>query len=118
MRNLIGTRRILPAVLAVGALLLVLLVTVPLITAQHDRGGPAPTDQRPNPTTDPSPAPTGAVTLLQGANSADGVETGYPHTTIGAISAAAQYLDAVASTLDPDYAAAVIRVAGDPADAS
>ncbi|HTJ66708.1 MAG TPA: hypothetical protein VL551_04195 [Actinospica sp.] len=54
------------------------------------------------------------MTVVQGARLADGVETGYPHTTIGAISAAAEYLDAAASTLDPDYAASVMRVVGDP----
>lgn len=72
----------------------------------------------PSPTTSPVPVQSGAVTLVQGARLADGIEVGYPHTILGAISAASDYLDAVASTLDPDYAASVMRVAGDPADAT
>jgi hypothetical protein len=54
--------------------------------------------------------------LIQGTRLADGIEIGYPHTLVGAISAAAEYVGAVVSTLDPDYAASVMRLAGDPAD--
>ncbi|MEY9926295.1 hypothetical protein ABH926_000917 [Catenulispora sp. GP43] len=51
---------------------------------------------------------------MRGARVADGIEVGYPHTIVGAVSAASEYLDAAASTLDPDYAASVMRIAGDP----
>jgi hypothetical protein len=112
VRNFTGTKRILPAAAAVG----VLLVAVPLVITHHGHG--AKPSGQPNPTTDPSPVPSGAVTLIQGARVADGIEIGYPHSTVGAISAAASYLDAVASTLDPDYAASLMRTAGDPADPS
>ncbi|HEV2347554.1 MAG TPA: hypothetical protein VGS97_25915 [Actinocrinis sp.] len=116
MRNFIGTRRILPAALAVGALLLVALITVPLLVLHHTRTGANPATPSPAPSTSPIPIPSGTVTLVQGARLANGIEVGYPHTTVGAISAAAQYLDAVASTLDPDCAASVMRLAGDPAN--
>jgi hypothetical protein len=62
--------------------------------------------------------PSGALTLVPGAHLSDGVEVGYPDTTIGAVSAAAQYLAAAASTLDPDYAASVMRVVGDPGNST
>jgi hypothetical protein len=116
MRNFIGTRRILPAVLAVGVLLVVALVAVPLLAIHRSHASAHLVSSSPSPTTSPAPVPSGAVTLAQGARLADGIEIGYPHTILGAISAASDYLDAVASTLDPDYAASVMRVAGDPAN--
>jgi hypothetical protein len=118
VRNFTDTRRIFPALLAVGALLVVLLIAVPLLATHHSRGSASPAHTPPTPTTQPSPLPSGAVTLIQGSRVADGIELGYPHTSVGAISAAAGYLDAVASTLDPDYAASIMRTAGDPANAS
>jgi hypothetical protein len=56
------------------------------------------------------------MSLVQGAHAADGIQVGFPHTIVGAVSAAAEYLDAAGSTLDPDYAASVMRVGGDPAN--
>jgi hypothetical protein len=115
MRDLIGTRRVLPVVLAVGALLVMALVAVPLALLHRGPSGahaaPAPT-----PTTSPVPIPSGAVALVQGTRLADGVQVGYPHTLLGAISAAAAYLGALASTLDPHYAASLGRTLGDPTD--
>jgi hypothetical protein len=118
MRNFIGTRRALPGILAVGALLVVALVAVPLLALHHGHTSAHSAPGSPSPTTSPVPVPSGAATLVLGARLADGVEVGYPHTILGAISAATDYLDAVASTLDPDYAASVMRVAGDPANAA
>lgn len=114
MRNPTGTKRILPAVLAVAALLVALLVAVPLLMSRHGHTGASPARTAPSPTIEPSPVPSGAVTLVAGARVADGVEIGYPHTTVGAISAASAYLAAIASTLDPDYAASLGRMVGDP----
>lgn len=116
MRNNIGTRRVLPAVLAVGALLILTLVAIPLLTSHHRRAGTQSEAPSPAPSTSPFLTPSGAVTLIQGAHLTDGIEVGYPRTTVGAISAAAEYLEAVTSTLDPDYAASVMRVAGDSAN--
>lgn len=116
MRNFIGTRRSLPAVLAVGALLITALIAIPLLVARHTHPSANPGAPSPAPSTSPIPVPSGAVTLVQGAQLTNGIEIGYPHTLIGAISAASEYLDAVASTLDPDYAASLMRTAGDPAE--
>ncbi len=118
MRNFIGTRRVLPAILAVTALLVIGVVAISLLATHHGRSEASPTRPSPTPSTSPVPVPSGAISLVQGARLADGVEIGYPHTTVGAVSAAAEYLDAVASTLDPDYAASVMRIAGDPANTS
>lgn len=118
MRNLIGAKRHLLAVLAVGALLIIALVAIPLLLVHRGHTSANPAAPAPTPSTSPAPIPSGAVTVVQGARLADGIQVGYPHTTIGAISAASQYLDAVASTLDPDYAASVMRAAGDPANGS
>lgn len=57
----------------------------------------------------------GAVTLLQGDAPVAGVYLGFPHSIVGAISAAGEYLADLASTLDPDRAAAVHRLIADPA---
>lgn len=61
-----------------------------------------------------SPALAGPVQVLQGREQVNGVALGFPHSTPGAVSAA--YADAteVLSTLDPDRAAAVMRMVADP----
>jgi len=118
MRNFTGTRRVLPTILAVTALLVIGVVAISLLATRRGHSEASPTRPSPTPSTSPVPIPSGAITLVQGARLADGVEIGYPHTTVGAVSAAAEYLDAVASTLDPDYAASVMRIAGDPANTS
>jgi hypothetical protein len=118
MRNFIRTRRVLPAVLAVSALLVFGAIAISLLVTHHGSSGTASARPSPAPSTSPVPIPTGALSLVQGTRLADGIQINYPHTTIGAVSAAAEYLDAVASTLDPDYAASVMRVAGDPVNTS
>ena len=110
MRNLIATKINFLVLFLLGAVLAVKFVVIPLII------GPDSEQTAPHAEASPSvshvPVPSGAVTLVGGARSADGIAVGYPHTMVGAISAASTYLDAAASTLDPDYAASVMRVAG------
>jgi hypothetical protein len=60
------------------------------------------------------PALTGPVQVIQGRQLINGVYLGYPHSTIGAVSAAVEFLAATDSTLDPDRAAAVMRMTADP----
>jgi len=57
----------------------------------------------------------GPVQLVQGRELINGVYLGFPHSIAGAVSAAAGFLTAIGSTLDPDRAAAVMRMAADPA---
>lgn len=61
-----------------------------------------------------SPALTGAVQVLQGSEEINGVYLGFPHSTVGAVSAADADVTEVISTLDPDRAAAVMRMIADP----
>jgi hypothetical protein len=81
-------------------------------------------DDRPRPATDtahhaaqqssPATSGLGPVTLLQGIAPIAGVYLGFPHSLVGAISAAGEYLADLGSTLDPDRAAAVHRLIADP----
>ncbi|MEZ0109302.1 hypothetical protein ABH920_003312 [Catenulispora sp. EB89] len=113
MRNPIGAKRLFPGAIAAGVVLVIGAITVPLICGRDDR--PAGTKPAiPAPAPPPAAAPSGPISLVHGARVADGIEVGFPHTPIGAVSAASEYVDAAASTLDPDYAASVMRVAGDP----
>lgn len=57
----------------------------------------------------------GPIRLVQGTLLVNGLYTEFPHSTIGAISAADEYITALGSTLDPDRAATVARLAADPA---
>lgn len=56
----------------------------------------------------------GPIRLLQGSLLVNGLYTQFPHSTVGAISAAAEYITALGSTLDPDRSATVARLAADP----
>jgi hypothetical protein len=118
MRNPTDTGRVLPAAIAVGALLVIALPAVTLLVTHLGHVDVHQAVPSPTTSSSPVPVPSGEVALIQGARLADGIEVGYPHTTVGAISAAVEYIDAVASTLEPDYAASVMQLAGDPANAA
>jgi hypothetical protein len=71
----------------------------------------------PSPTPSPagsSPALSGTVQVVQGAQEINGVSLGFPHSTVGAVSAADADVTEVLSTLDPDRAAAVMRMIAGP----
>lgn len=59
-------------------------------------------------------ASLGPIRLVQGALLVNGLYTEFPHSTVGAISAADEYITALGSTLDPDRSATVARLAADP----
>ena len=79
-------------------------------------------------TTEPPPVPdlfgsgsppgsqpaAGPMRVLLGSQLVNGVRLGYPHTTQGAVSAAVEFARDIGSTLDPDTAAAVLRLTADP----
>lgn len=117
MRNFIGAKRLFPGAIAAGVVLVIGAIAVLLICG-HDDGhvGAKPAHQAPAPPS--AAAPSGPISLVHGARVADGIEVGFPHTIVGAVSAASEYVDAAASTLDPDYAASVMRLAGDPGNAA
>ena len=66
--------------------------------------------------TSPSAAQTtaGPMRILQGSQMVNGVRLGYPHTIQGAVSAADEFARDIGSTLDPDTAAAILRLTADP----
>jgi hypothetical protein len=57
--------------------------------------------------------PHGPATLVAGARVSDGVQLGFPHTTVGAISAAADMVSEVFSSVDPSHAEAAMRLVAD-----
>jgi hypothetical protein len=65
-----------------------------------------------------SPALTGPVQVIQGSQEVNGVWLSFPHSTVGAISASAALASEIGSTLDPDRAAAVMRMVADPSFAN
>lgn len=65
-----------------------------------------------------APALIGPLHVVQGRQLVNGVYLGYPDSTVGAVSAADEFLTAIDSTLDPDRAAAVMRLAADPSYAN
>ena len=66
--------------------------------------------------------PTGSATtgsveppdLVRGRPLVAGMYVGYPHSPLGAVSAAAEYMTQIGSTLDPNRSAAVLRLTVDP----
>ena len=65
-----------------------------------------------------SPTLSGPMQVTQGREQVNGVYLGFPHTTVGAVSAADYVVSEVFSTLDPDRAAAVMRLTAAPSYAS
>ena len=68
----------------------------------------------PKPTASPRPPLDGPLQVVQGRELINGVYLGFPHSTAGAVSAADEVVSEVFSTLDPDRAAAVMRLTADP----
>ncbi|HEX4099817.1 MAG TPA: hypothetical protein VHY21_04635, partial [Pseudonocardiaceae bacterium] len=61
-----------------------------------------------------APGQLAPLHLVQGSRLVDGISVGYPHSAVGAVSAAAGDMTQLASTLDPDRAATVMRLVADP----
>jgi hypothetical protein len=117
--------------LAMGALALVVtatvIVTLHLANDGQQRAGPAPPqglenleNTEANPAPEPEagiwtvpPVSAGPLILPQPSNTEQGIPTGFPHSTQGAISAAAHYAEASVS-LDEAKARALAEVAAAP----
>ncbi|GLW53034.1 hypothetical protein [Kitasatospora phosalacinea] len=56
----------------------------------------------------------GPLQLIRGARLVNGISVGYPHSSVGAVSAAVEYWRQLGSTLEPDRAAAVARIVAVP----
>lgn len=118
-----------PQIVAVAAAVLV----ATLVIVALGRNGPRPStpDSRPVVGSQPAQTPAtdasqpaiaqqnvvdgGLIVLIRGARLVNGISVGYPHTEIGAVSAAVEYLSQACSTLDSDRAAAIGRLVGDGA---
>jgi hypothetical protein len=81
----------------------------PAAPATGTRSSPAPSAAG-----DSSPALSGPLQVVQGRELVNGVYLGFPHGTAGAVSAADYVMSEVFSTLDPDRAAAVMRLTAAP----
>jgi hypothetical protein len=87
--------------------------TPPWASAQASTSPPA-RKPAPPPPSPAGPSLTGPLALIAGSQTVNGVELGFPQSTAGAVSAAADTAGEVFSTLDPDRAAAVMRMTADP----
>lgn len=56
---------------------------------------------------------SGPLHIVRGERLINGLYVGFPHSTVGAVSAAVEYQTQLGSTLEPDRAAAVMRIAAD-----
>jgi hypothetical protein len=68
----------------------------------------------PGPSLVNSSALTSPVHVTRGVRLVDGVYLGFPHSILGAVSAADEWATAILSTLDPNRSAAVMRLVADP----
>jgi hypothetical protein len=85
----------------------------PVVPALPPASG-SPAAPKPAPTASSAAPLSGPVTVATGSELVNGVELRFPHSTVGAVSAAADTAGEVFSTLDPDRAAAVMRLTADP----
>lgn len=75
---------------------------------------PVPTGSALPVTSAPAASLSGPIQVIEGSQLVNGVYLGFPHTTVGAVSAADEFMTQIGSTLDPDRAAAVLRLTADP----
>jgi hypothetical protein len=84
---------------------------LPLASSARPAARPGTQQQ---PAASSSPPLAGPLAVIQGREFVNGVYLGFPHSTAGAVSAAADVVSEVFSTLDPDRAAAVMRLTAAP----
>jgi hypothetical protein len=77
-------------------------------------------DSKPTAVGKPSPEPSAAISqaagpfaLIKGGRTVEGISVGFPHSTAGAVSAAAEYLTRVVSNLDENRARTIAGVIAD-----
>jgi hypothetical protein len=129
MSNPFLQRRRRPVVryLVLAAVGLVLFVVVGLVI-QAARTPSGPEDFRPPAAVPPAGSvtgidengkelagPLGPIEVVPGRTTVRDVQVGYPHSTLGAISASVQYWGQIASTLDPKRTSDIAAVVADPA---
>lgn len=91
--------------------------TYPAAPASPTSSAPSASRNTPAPSSaqsTPSAPVSGPLQLVRGSQQINGVQLGWPHTTVGAVSAADAWVVEIGSTLDPNRAASVARLAADP----
>jgi hypothetical protein len=97
-------------VLAVAAVVLGIAYAV----TRDGKTGDTAAHAHPNATASSVTVPSGPLKLLKGSRTVQGVDVGYPHSTAGAVSAAAEYLTQIGGTLDIDRSRTIGGVIADP----
>jgi hypothetical protein len=69
---------------------------------------------QPGPAATPASHGSAPLRLVAGTRPVNGLYLGYPHSLTGAVSAAVEFVTELGSTLDPDRAATIARLAADP----
>ncbi|WP_020525235.1 hypothetical protein [Catelliglobosispora koreensis] len=105
-----GRRAAVILIVAVSALALIAAIAALVLAGRGTKADTANTTPKPDTTVN---VPTGPLTQIKGKSTIDGVSVGYPHTTAGAVSAAAEYAAVMGSTLDPDRARAIAQLIAD-----
>lgn len=104
-------RRAAVIVIAAASVLALAAAVAALVLFNRDSTSPDSSTPRANATAN---VPTGPLTQIKGERMVEGVLVGYPHTTAGAVSAAAEYSAKLGSTLDLDRIRVLAPVVADP----
>lgn len=107
-------RYLIVAAAAVGVVLVVALVVWALTRSTTGTPNASPSGSPPPAASGAVQLPTGALKLIKGERTVEGISVGYPHTMPGAVSAAAEYLTQVLSNLDEQRARQIATVIADP----
>lgn len=108
-------RRAAVILIAAASVLALAAAIAALVLFNRDNANTDSSTPRPNATAN---VPTGPLTQIKGQSTVDGVSVGYPHTTAGAVSAAAEYSAKLGSTLDLDRMRRLAPVVADPSYAN
>jgi hypothetical protein len=108
-----------PAWYRVAAALAALAALAGIALAVWLTAGPAPgaragAARHPRPAHTPAGHGSTPLRLVAGTQPVNGLDLSYPHSAVGAVSAAVGFVTELDSTLDPDRAAAVARLVADP----
>lgn len=118
-RRRIARRRLIAAAVALTGALAAAVAVLPVRSdggSRDDAGRPpaaVTSSAGPAPSTQPHPAPAGTTVLPAPAHVVNGVPMGYPHTSLGAVSSAAHYYEAL-DLLDPEAARRQAETAAQP----
>lgn len=114
MNTFLNEKRRVPlaaALLSAVCALVVVLIAV-WVATRSDSSPKAVSTPSPGPSASVS-QPAGPLGLVKGERTVEGISVGYPHSTAGAVSGAAEYLTRVVSNLDENRARTIADVIAD-----